>query len=775
MAWPISQYVLKVHSRCDLACDHCYVYEHADQTWRGQPMFMDTRTVAAVAGRIADHASAHRLPSVSVVLHGGEPLLLGPTRMREILAALRQRIEPVSRLDLRMQSNGVRLSEAYCDLFVEYDVQVGVSLDGDRAANDRHRRFANGASSHAQAMRGIGMLRQTAYRRQFAGILCTIDVDNDPIAVYEALRAAQPPRLDLLLPHATWANPPYRPDGRGTPYADWLLAVHDRWTADGRPMPIRLFDSLRSTAAGGRSGNEWVGLDPADLVVVETDGTWEKVDSLKTAYDGAPATGLSVFTHTVDDVSVLPDIARRQTGLAGLAAQCRGCPVVRQCGGGLFAHRYRAGTGFDNPSAYCVDLKELIVSLNARAGVEPVPVPAPVDQEGRDLPDGLLDRLGSGRTDPDAVRFLAESQLSITRALLVAVADAAPTSTRAGWDLLARLDQEAPEAVAEMLRHPYVRVWAVDALRQAGSDAATGAHLSCVAAATAVRAGVTVQLDVPVRSGVISLPSIGAVTLPEPVTGSATLTVTPGAWTISHGHGRTLVRFDGDPDTAEPHVSGGRWQPSRRLPFGGSTILFEDLDPYRDCHDWKAAERVAAPAFARWGEAMAAAWQAIEADLPHQATAVRMGLRAVVPLMDDPDGTMRSSTARQAFASVGVARADGPATAMMIVHEFQHSVLGALLDLCDLYTPEHTGRLTVGWRADPRPVEGVLQGTYAHLAITEMWRYRARRAQPGSVAHQRHQQYRTWTADAADALLRCGALTPAGERFVHRIAEALTR
>ena len=28
---------LKVHSRCDLAYDHCYMYEAADQGWRLQP------------------------------------------------------------------------------------------------------------------------------------------------------------------------------------------------------------------------------------------------------------------------------------------------------------------------------------------------------------------------------------------------------------------------------------------------------------------------------------------------------------------------------------------------------------------------------------------------------------------------------------------------------------------------------------------------------------------------------------------------------------------
>src|SRR5215831_19301883 len=52
---PLSQFVLKVHSRCDLACDHCYVYESADQTWRGRPMVMSDEVISRTAQRIAEH------------------------------------------------------------------------------------------------------------------------------------------------------------------------------------------------------------------------------------------------------------------------------------------------------------------------------------------------------------------------------------------------------------------------------------------------------------------------------------------------------------------------------------------------------------------------------------------------------------------------------------------------------------------------------------------------------------------------------------------------
>lgn len=35
---PFQQFVLKLHSRCNLACDYCYVYQMADQTWRSRPL-----------------------------------------------------------------------------------------------------------------------------------------------------------------------------------------------------------------------------------------------------------------------------------------------------------------------------------------------------------------------------------------------------------------------------------------------------------------------------------------------------------------------------------------------------------------------------------------------------------------------------------------------------------------------------------------------------------------------------------------------------------------
>ena len=65
--------------------------------------------------------------------------LVGHERLRGIIARLHTALRAVCRLDLRIHTNGVRLDEQFCELFAQIGVKVGVSLDGDRAANDRHR------------------------------------------------------------------------------------------------------------------------------------------------------------------------------------------------------------------------------------------------------------------------------------------------------------------------------------------------------------------------------------------------------------------------------------------------------------------------------------------------------------------------------------------------------------------------------------------------------------------------------------------------------------
>ncbi|WP_020523880.1 FxsB family cyclophane-forming radical SAM/SPASM peptide maturase [Catelliglobosispora koreensis] len=750
-SFPLSQFVLKVHGRCDLACDHCYVYEHADQSWRLKDIAISDETVAVAAERIAAHAKRHGLQAVRVVLHGGEPLLLSPARLRAILGCLRSAIEPSAKLRLYMQTNAVRLNESYADVLLDYQVRIGVSLDGDRLANDRHRRFANGGSSYDKVVAALALLRRPAYASLYAGILCTIDIRNDPVAVYESLLEQRPPRVDFLLPHATWDSPPPRYDAR-TPYADWLGKIYLRWRQDGQPMRVRLFESLLSTAAGGPTGSEQIGIGPADILVIETDGSWEQADSLKTAFDGGPETGMSVYQHSVDEVAAHPEVTRRQLGLAGLSKQCQECPLVRQCGGGLYAHRYRSGSGFDNPSVYCDDLKELVRVVNTNVAV----LTHGMTEAETPVPGDLISQVGSGLGDADVLKFLCGTQLDITRALVRGVADDLGSHEMANeaWLLLQEADRLAPHATDEVLAHPYVRAWAVKALQQKDSGQRDFGYLSAIALAVALRAGMDAELALAITSERLYLPGLGTALLPG----------ASGPSRASVENGRLTVRG----------VTGDRWLPVASLQAGDIEVSLDNADPYRDCHKWPPVNDLSPSEVDNWRQTFAQAWESIGTDAPEQLPGLRAGLRTLVPLQADPDGLMRASTARHAFGAVAAALADPDALAVMIVHEFQHGKLGALLDLVDLFDPAAKQLFSVGWRPDPRPVEGALQGTYAHLAVARMWHTRAVRGGPQQErATIGFKQYYHWTEDALLSLRDSSVLTPAGQELVGHMAASL--
>jgi uncharacterized protein len=356
---PFQQFILKIHSRCNLSCSYCYVYELADQSWQRQPKSMDSSTAATVVERIAEHAAAHQLDSVDVILHGGEPLLAGEAWLASFIAVLRARVP--TEVNVAVQTNGTLLTRPMLESLSRLRVSVGVSLDGDSDATGRNRGYRDGRNSFDAVAKGLALL-ESEFRDCYSGILCVVDTRNDPIATYEALLRFNPPALDLLLPHANWSS---LPPGAG--YAEWLISIFDRWySAPRQETQIRLFRELIQLVFGQPGMVEGLGVAPSTLVVVDTDGSIKQLDSLSSAYPGAADTGLHISSSSFDDALDHPTTVARQMGVAALSPECLECGVLEVCGGGLYPHRYRAGAGFRNRSVYCADLRTLITHVRDR-------------------------------------------------------------------------------------------------------------------------------------------------------------------------------------------------------------------------------------------------------------------------------------------------------------------------------------------------------------------------------------------------------------------------
>lgn len=365
---PLTEFVVKVASRCNLHCDYCYVYELADQSWRGQPKRMSLDTVRLLAERIREHSQHWGFRRVVVSFHGGEPLLAGAAFLDQAATVLRDEVGPYVQVRLVCQTNATLVDADIAEVFRRHDVRVGVSLDGDRVSNDRHRLYRDGSSSFDDVQRGVDLLRE-AGPDVLSGVLATIDLENDPLDVYRTLVGLGAPGVDFLLPHGNWETPPpgvVPGDGR-TPYADWLLKIFEVWYEEtaGRPV-VRIFEDAMNLIVGGSHSFELYGMDPISLLTIETDGSIELVDTLKSSFEGAAVTERHLRDTSLDEVLSHPGVVARQIGAEALAEKCRSCDVVGICGGGMYTHRFSRTNGFRTPSVYCDDLKKLIGRIEER-------------------------------------------------------------------------------------------------------------------------------------------------------------------------------------------------------------------------------------------------------------------------------------------------------------------------------------------------------------------------------------------------------------------------
>jgi uncharacterized protein len=167
----------------------------------------------------------------------------------------------------------------------------------------------------------------------------------------------------------------------------------------------------------------------------------------------------------------------------------------------------------------------------------------------------------------------------------------------------------------------------------------------------------------------------------------------------------------------------------------------------------------------------------IDLHLPGHGERLRAGLRAVTPLRSDGLND-RSASGRLAFGAVGLApaRLEPVSFALLLIHEFQHVKLGAIMDLFELHDLADTEpRYSPPCFAHPRPIEGILQSTYAHLGVCDFWRTR-RNLTTGAehLEAQRHfARCRALTEAGIEQLLSADSLRPMGGAFVRTMANTL--
>jgi HEXXH motif-containing protein len=417
------------------------------------------------------------------------------------------------------------------------------------------------------------------------------------------------------------------------------------------------------------------------------------------------------------------------------------------------------------------------------------------------LSDAAIDQLAAGLGDARVVHDLLAAQLSRRKLMLHALRDLAGAKTSpagagrprpAAADLvhthvglLTEAWRRNPPAAEAALLLPHTGAWLGSTLRRLRGRRMPGprpleaelSYLGMLAAVAAAGAGMEFKVDVVPIDGGVFLPDLGRVPVdsPQATLRGAAGRIEVGSVTIQPGAGAAA-------GASTAAGAGAGWQPLRRLHSEVDglplTVRLDDLDPFRDCHDLSAADRLPATEAARWQRLLDDAWSVLVRHHRAYADALAAGLVTVVPLHSERPNVGMNVTSMDAFGAVALTPPpDGHALALGLLHEFQHAKLGALLNVVPLYHHDDRPRFYAPWRDDPRPLGAALQGVYAFVGVTDFWRCQ-RRVLTGARAHLAEAEFVRWRDRVWRTFLELessGGFTPVGERFLAGLRDTQER
>lgn len=330
-------------------CTYCYL------PFRKTKHLMPVEVAEAVAGPVNEWAVTN--PGFEVVWHGGEPLAAG----RGHLAALMAPFEDVKH---SVQTNAALIDDAWCEYLLEYQVHVGVSIDGPEDTN-AHRVTLAGRPGFRVILRGVERLRRHGI--PFSAIAVVSDPDPDGAArFYDFFADLGVTTLGVNIEEEEGVNLGAR-DADPVRAARFWTALADAWRANP-VIRLREVDRVLNFAGAVLGGHV---TDPTP-----TSAPWDPLPTV--AYDGGVVvlspelagftdsrfgdfttgnvlhTGLNTLVAEAEDRT--PWIAEFWNGVDACRATC---PTFAFCGGAHAANRYFEHDGrFDGTrTRYCTTAK----------------------------------------------------------------------------------------------------------------------------------------------------------------------------------------------------------------------------------------------------------------------------------------------------------------------------------------------------------------------------------------------------------------------------------
>lgn len=362
--------LLKVAARCNIACTYCYWFR--DPSVMSKPKTMSEETFSALLAGLERHVLKYGLPTFSILLHGGEPLLCPRERLTWFLESLEDITARTGCVfQIKITTNGLLVDDEWVAFFNRFRIGVTVSVDGPREMHDESRVDFQGRGTFDRVIGAIAMLREGGIE---PGVLAVCHPDAEPDELVKLFTDELGfDGFDVLIPDATHHDNPKSILPYYSRLADiWFEAL------DTRGIRVRIIDNILLGLFGGFSESESIGYGPIRRLTVLSDGSMETLDVLRIVQPGFTASSLNVLTNEIQDIERDPVWREVLEASIRLPEPCSRCIYKLACGGGHIATRWSDERRFDNPSVYCSDLQGLFRHVWSR--VAPELILAPIER-----------------------------------------------------------------------------------------------------------------------------------------------------------------------------------------------------------------------------------------------------------------------------------------------------------------------------------------------------------------------------------------------------------
>lgn len=172
---------------CNIECTYCF-YLKKEALYPGHKKASDFRMRGqTLETYVRQYIESQPASEVSFAWQGGEPTLLGLDYFKHVVELQKRFCPEGKHITNAFQTNGILLTDEWCDFFAENHFLVGLSIDGPKDIHDRYRVTKGSKPTFDQVFKGLRLLKRHGVEFNTLTVIHR-ELAYHPVEVYEFLR-----------------------------------------------------------------------------------------------------------------------------------------------------------------------------------------------------------------------------------------------------------------------------------------------------------------------------------------------------------------------------------------------------------------------------------------------------------------------------------------------------------------------------------------------------------------------------------------------------------